>query len=237
MVSRKILENTFHTVDRRTFWSSARRPFWPASHGGRVIHVSEFQPLLKEQKGKITVALRLIRDPANGLDRITYLGEKLLAGLTDPNLNRHLANYLYSVKLNNPIHPRFFAEALHVIASHGKALSPSLERVRLRMLGRERIARALDSGDVKLMDIGREFERFSQRPVQERLQILEKLGVLVLKSGASLPQVYPPKPVPGLDPRPPIEKVDPAPRQRKGKRPNDPAQLDFLAKLEPKKPT
>jgi hypothetical protein len=213
MPERVIPKHVFHYVDRRTLWSSARKPFWPASHGGQRIHVESFQPILRQQKNKIGVAVRLIKDPANGLDQITYLGKDLLA---DVNVNYDLANYLF---ITGIIHPRFFAEAIHVIASNGKALAPVLTTVRLKKLGRENIKKALDSGAIQTLEIGKNFDRFSQRPPQQRLEILVQLGALELKPGANLPDLKPARPIAPPAARPPVQR----------------SQLDFLSKLDPEK--
>jgi len=173
-----VLSGAFHCVQGRTLRTGARKPFWPAPHGGQAIHVSDFQRALKTQCGKIMVGLRLATDPANGIASVTYLGENLLSKIRP---NRDIANYLY---VTATIHPRFFAEALHVIASNSKTLAPHTQKIQLRLLGRENLKKALDSGAVNALDIGKNFNRFGSLPLEQKLSVLEKLGVIQLKPGS-----------------------------------------------------
>lgn len=177
------LRNAFHLVQGRTLWSSARKPFWPASHGGQQIHVSRFQNLLKEQRNKILVSIRLVNDPANGIAGLTYLGQNLLSRI---NIHREIANYLYMTGI---IHPKFFAEALHVIASNSKALAPHTQRIRLGMLGRDNLKKALDRGAVSTLELGKNFKRFAALIPAEKLSVLQRLGVIQLKSESTLDDI------------------------------------------------
>lgn len=218
MVRYSVLRSAFHLVQDRTLWSSTRKPFWPASHGGQKIHVREFQNLLIAQRNKVLVGLRLASDPANGIASMTFLGQTLVSRLR-PNLD--IANYLYK---DGIIHPRFFAEALHVIASNSKALAPHTLKIQLKQLGRNSLKSTLDSGAISTQEIGKEFDRFSSLKPQEKLEVLQKLGVLQLKQGSTIEDI--------LVNRPQKHQPDPpAPNTR-----TEP-QLNLFDRLEPKKPT
>jgi len=183
---------------------SAGKPFFP---GGYKFRLRDFQDALRKQQGKIRISKQLIQ--RYGLAPKVKLG-------TNPLLSvRDLATYLY----DNTIHPRFFAEALHVIASKAKRLEPHLSSIQLRKLRRDNLATALGTGAIDQDDIGRSFQLFCQQPVSKKLYILQKLGVLVFQKE---PKIAKPENPRVLEPRPPIKKIDPK-------------QLDLLDKLDSKK--
>lgn len=191
----------------------AKRRFYP--HGPKISY-KEFRYAFNRSLDKIRVAQRLIGD--YGLCSRTSLGNELLF---DVNIN-DIADHLYSQN----IHFGFFAEALHVIARNAKALGPVVRHVLLRKLGQNNIKIALESEAISEDDIGRNFKLFFEkidrtikikRSDQEKLDILQRLGVLVLEPGCSLPIVSRSKsPIRGPSkitkyphPRPPIKEVDP----------------------------
>ncbi|KPJ69741.1 hypothetical protein AMJ44_02685 [candidate division WOR-1 bacterium DG_54_3] len=191
----------------------AKRRFYPS---GPRISYKEFRYASNRSLGKIIVSQKLIGD--YGLCSRTSLGNELLFNI---KVNE-IADQLYSQN----IHFGFFAEALHVIGRNAKVLGPVVKCILLRKLSRNSIASALRSGAISEDDIGRNFKLFfgkidrtvqNKRPDQEKLDILQRLGVLVLEPGCSLPIVSrsrtpirgPSKPAKYPHPRPPIEKVDP----------------------------
>lgn len=154
------------------YTAGAEKPFLPNGNAYSLFH---FQRAFSQLGGKIRLSESLLQQ--YGLKPKVYLGRQLLFDID------HVATYLY----DNAIHPRFFAEALHVIASHSTMLDRLVERIQLRNLRRDQIATTLNLGMIARTDLGENFEVFETKPIKERLEILEKLGVLVLKPGASLP--------------------------------------------------
>ncbi len=145
-----------------------------------------FQNCLSDVLGKIAFSIGLL--VKYGIADITFLGghppnQTPVAQYSVPALSK----YLYDAV----IHPRFFADALHLIGSYAKTLKPRLALVNLRNLRREQIEKAIEDKKIKPEQLdqlfGYTFTEFAKLPVQQRIQILEILGVLVLKPGASLP--------------------------------------------------
>ena len=195
--------------------------------GGPDVSKQHFQGVIKGEAFKRTfrVSLRVIQDLKYALDHKVYLGERTLSGTEATGL----AKYLY----DNAIDPMFFANALNAIAHRAKDLEPCVERIKLENLGRISIGRALKGGKIKEDDIGRDFRQFEMKTMPQRFDILKKLGVLKFMPGQSVDTLYPPppntpktpQPPVVLEPRPPIEKVDP--RQIEVKKDKSP-QLDLF---------
>lgn len=164
------LGNSFHIVWKYTL-RAAKRLF----PNGPEVTIRDFQDTLKRQKRKLETSFDLI--DRYGLSPKVYLGNTQVTTRTD------IATYLY----DNAIHPRFFAEALHLIASKAKELETHVCRVQLRNLRRDSMGNAFKQRKIKEYDIGRNFMLFSKKPFQRKLEILENLGVLVLNPGSSLP--------------------------------------------------
>lgn len=145
--------------------SGAQKPFFP---GGGIIPLRCFQNEFLRHTAKIMVAERLIGQ--YGLRAQVKLGKRLLADVS------HIATHLYK----NAIHPRFFTEVLHFISSHADEIKPRLIRAQLANLRREIIRQALKDGKVTTQEIGEEFEMFSQKDAAQKIDLLERLGVLEL---------------------------------------------------------
>lgn len=143
----------------------AQKPFFP---GGSAILLRHFQDGFRQQVGIIRAAEYVLGQ--HGLRDQVKLGKLLLADVG------HVATYLYE----NAIHPRFFTEVLHFISSSAEAIKPRLIRAQLANLRRELIGQALKDGKITPEDIGEEFEKFSTKSTEQKMDILEILGVLEL---------------------------------------------------------
>jgi hypothetical protein len=172
---------------------TAGKPFFP---NGQRYQLDRFQERLFSLKGKIKIAQNLIRD--YGLSGRVFLGTALLLD------TRNHAVYLY----DNVIHPRFFAESIHVIGNKAKLLAPIVDKIQLRRLQRDNLAQALESGMIRENEIGKHFELFSRKSPRERLEILNRLGVITLKEGVKIADLFPKPEAKGLEPKPPIAQLD-----------------------------
>ena len=189
------------------FSLKSKKKFFP---GGLRISISDFQYYLKGQKAKIGVSFLLINRYA--------MAPKIYLGKLHLFAPQKIASYLY----RETIHPRFFAEALNLIATNAKELKPIIKKIQLKNLRRESIARALDKNKIQIDDLGYHFHLFSKKTVAQQLEILQKLGVLILKDGASLPADPKPKKEENppflreTRPRPPIRRVPASKISRQG---------------------
>jgi hypothetical protein len=218
---RSYLRRGFHVA-----WDKSYRSKKPFFRNGKKRTIRSFQDALKAQKSKLEISLSLIGNERYGLREIILLkrGRPLLETVLNPEKRNELANTLYEAAID----PRFFSEALHLIAAKAVVLKPLLKEVRLRNLRRDNIAHAIRQQKMDVADIGENFQLFSTQPVSKRLEILKRLGVLVLKRGASLTQQSPAAEsrVPFLRetaPRPSIKRVVPGRRGKTTER-----QLDFF---------
>jgi len=223
----------FHTVPK--YSPGAKRPFYPK---GPKLALRTFQDILRVQEKKIRISHKILKD--YGLSERVWLGKKKLSEY----LSEHgdLATYLY----DNYIHPRFFAVALHLIATKSKELAPSLAKVQLLNLNRSSIANAIKKHQIKAGgigeggDIGQYFEVFAPIPkgskekspevksYREKLEILEKLGVLIFQEAKkATPAIKPPI---KIEPKPPIKRIDPHKKTAIKKK-----QLDLFNGSKPKK--
>jgi hypothetical protein len=155
-------------------YPSARRSFYP---GGPDVSVRVFQSILKDERVRLDNDLLTLQ--SHGLAARVKLGRESIL------FAKQRANYLYE----NNIHAGFFAETMHLLARQAAALAPLVDAVNLKRLGRESIEQALKGGRANHTDFGHSFELFgaATRTDRERLEILEKLGVLKLSPGRSLP--------------------------------------------------
>jgi hypothetical protein len=207
-IAKTYLKPGFHIAWDKSYGS--KKPFFP---GAKRIAIRDFQAALKTQKGKLEISLSLIENKKYGLGKIVFLkrGRPLLEAVSNPAKRNELTNSLYIATID----PVFFTEALHLIATKATDLKPLLEKVLIQKLGRGSIKKALNEKKIERTDIGESFQLFSEHEIPKRLEILEKLGVLVLKKGASLPKPPPPKKpetppfLKETRPRPPIRRVQP----------------------------
>lgn len=160
--------------------------------------MEKFQEKLESLSKKLLLSLRLLLD--YGIYPMVMLGDKpilqpedsvilrehwrtdnqiLLRLSINQHKNKKISDYLY----RNCIHPIFFVDAIHLIGTKAIELKECVAEIRLRNLGRDAIGHA--SGDLTNAAylINGNFDEFSRQPAQERLRILEKLGVLVMKPG------------------------------------------------------
>ena len=183
---RLALPNLHHVVWKYPL--SARKHFFP---GGAKVFIGDFQKCFDTERNKISLALGLIRD--YGLGEKTLLGKQPL--LTD----RKLAEYLY----DKAIHPRFFSAAIHLIGREADKLKESAQRIQLRNLNRDSLARALKERKITGPEIGRDFSAFEQQSTENKLAILIKLGVITYADILPVKQARPGFP----EPRPHIHQV------------------------------
>jgi hypothetical protein len=154
-------------------YPGAGKAFFP---GGERTTLKFFQWQMGDAalKRKIGLSIELIRD--YGLASLVYLGKNQIANDLDFVRSR-LADYLY----DNAISPVFFADALHAIASESKKLGDQgLSQVQLRNLRRDNIEQALSRQQAQIQDIGYNFISFRNKSMDEKLEILRKLGVIVM---------------------------------------------------------
>ncbi|MBU1027190.1 MAG: hypothetical protein KKA31_05605 [Candidatus Margulisbacteria bacterium] len=179
-------------IERRSrgdyvLWELSRRAAKSFYPGSRIkLPKYSFQNCLSNVLGKIAFSIRLLVN--YGLADITFLGgpphDRIpVVQYTVPDLSK----YLYETV----IHPRFFADTVHLIGTYAETLKPRLDLVNLRNLRREQIENAITDKKIKPKQLdqwfGHDFSKFAKLPEQQRIKILEILGVLVLKEGASLP--------------------------------------------------
>jgi hypothetical protein len=165
--------------------------------GAPELPVDRYQQLLAGHGPKLLLGLRLIGD--YGLAPLVRLGDSLLVqpadlailsrrGLNEGqslsrlsiNQRGKLSNYLYA----NCLHPTFFTDTVHLLGTKAVEIKEKVLEVKLRNLGRDQIARACAVGKLNTLDLDQgDFDRFAERPVREKLAVLEKLGVLVMKPG------------------------------------------------------
>jgi len=168
------LGRSFHRVTNLTTLQTGRH-FFP---GGPKVLLRDFQRLLYAERGKISIALALLQE--YGLSPKVRLGEKTVL-----EQKSCLAEYLYQAS----IHPRFFAVALHLVASQTKELDGVVQKVLLRNLRRENIERALLNGQITAKELGVNFKIFEEKPAREKLQILSRLNIFVLAPGKDLSKI------------------------------------------------
>lgn len=168
--------------------------FYP---GAPELPVDCDQQLLASLDQKLLLGLRLLN--VYGLSGLVKLGERPLVQTADSCIlclrgpaaekvfkrlsftqGGKLSNYLYL----NCIHPEFFVDTVHLLGTKAKELKEKILGAILRNLGRDHIAKMFETGQLNTEDLnGGNFEQFSRRPAGERLAVLEKLGVLVMKPG------------------------------------------------------
>jgi hypothetical protein len=174
----------------------AGKPFFP---NGRDIPIRNFQNTFRQLLGKINVSLKIIRDYG--------LADRVLLGKKPVTATRELASYLY----DNTISPVLFANALNSIAHKAKELKEHVVQVQLRNLRRDHLAEAIRQGTIGEAQFGNNSAFFEGLSLEQRLHVLELLGVIVLQPGHQLPTSRTAQPAP--DQRPPIERVSVAERQ------------------------
>lgn len=175
----------WHTIPERTRY--AKKAFFP---GGSPIYKSTIESIIFQYKERIIKnGNKLAR---NGIE--LKLGKKPLSEISN---KRVLGWYLY----RNVIHPKFFAEALAVLADQSQDLGLKPENVLLTKLNRDSIAQAL-KGPIKPDDIGIHFDKFGQKSPEEKIEILKRLGVINIKEEPVQEEAAP-------ELRPQIEKIDP----------------------------
>jgi hypothetical protein len=191
-------------INPKTHWQGVEkrqtvcRPGKSFSPRGPEFPVEKFQEKLESLSKKLLLSLRLLLD--YGIYPMVMLGDKpilqpedsvilrehwrtdnqiLLRLSINQHKNKKISDYLY----RNCIHPIFFVDAIHLIGTKAIELKECVAEIRLRNLGRDAIGHA--SGDLTNAAylINGNFDEFSRQPAQERLRILEKLGVLVMKPG------------------------------------------------------
>jgi len=183
-------------VEERETVCRPGKSFFPR---GPEFPVEQFQGKLASLSKKLLLTLRLLLD--YGIHPMVMLGDKPIvqpedrallnerwrtdnAILMGISINRHrnkkISDYLYK----NCVHPVFFVGVIHLIGTKAAELKECVAEIKLRNLGRDAIERAMQSGRINALDLNNgNFDEFSKRPAQERLRILEKLGVLVMKPG------------------------------------------------------
>lgn len=170
----------WHTIPERTKY--AEKPFFP---GGSKISKGSIESALSYHKESIIDSGNRLFE--RGIE--LKLGNELLSDIANRKV---LGWYLYK----NVIHPKFFAEALEVIADECSDLGLRSEDILLTKLDRYSIASAV-KGAIRESDIGVYFENFENKTPNEKIEILKALGVLKLKE----------KPV--EEPKPKVLNIDP----------------------------
>lgn len=194
-MSRVDLWKYFHIVPKYT--PGAARSFFP---GGPEVSLEKFQAALKGQAPKLLLALQLLHN--YGLYPKVKLGDRPILQPEDgikvndrgkaPNailvsLSIHRAKGIGQYLYDNCINPVLFADVLHLIASKSSELNNCVAEVRLRQLGRDEIALALNRGVIRESEIGPQASIFTARTAAEKLQTLELMGVIVLLPGKKIP--------------------------------------------------
>lgn len=219
----------FYGVPTNTLRRS-KRSFIP---GGPKIKLEQFQDTLGDQGRKLLVSLSIIHQyrlypkVIFGDQPILEAADGALLAARNKSVNEILMSlsihrkkgigiYLY----DNYLHPVFFAEALNLIAHRATDLDRNASKICLRALNRRSIAFALNREVISETDIGTRFEFFPEKEsVEEKFDILTKLGVIIFKPGRSLGDIFPaakqlsltarPAALTALEPRPPIVAVIP----------------------------
>jgi hypothetical protein len=162
------------------YYPSAGRPLFP--RGDRV-SVRTFEDMLFRLKDRVFNSFQGLATAG--------IAAKVLLGHLPITQAKDLATYLY----DNSIHPELLAKTLELVL---KAPDRLLE-ARIRQLGRFNLAQAHKKNDIDLFsDIGRNFELFNARSEEEQLNILERMGVILLKAA---PPIIAPPPRFSLDPQ------------------------------------
>lgn len=161
----------------QSFTLNARKQF---QNGGPTIELRQMQGLLK----KLPFKQILHEFHASGIIKKVRLGEHAWADILSQTMN-----YLWK----ETIHTQFFVDSINVIAKHSRLLAPNLNLVRLRLLHRQNVDSLLADGTVKREELGRNYEIFSQKTDQEKLEILVRLRVIELSPNTTLPKIEPPK--------------------------------------------
>jgi hypothetical protein len=170
----------------------AGKPFYP---NGRDIPIRNFQDAFRHLRGKINVSLDVIRQPKYELNARTLLGRHPVTEV------KELAVYLY----DNTISPRLFAVAVNSIACWAEKLKGQVVQIQLRNLRRDHLKEEALQRTVKEAQLERNAAYFENLPIDQRLQVLEQLGVITLVPGHQLPARRTAQQEP--DRRPPIERA------------------------------
>ncbi len=163
--------------------------------GAPDLPVDQYQQLLSRLGQKLLLGLQLMSE--YGLSSLVRLGDRPLVQAADSHIlsmrgqgaevvlrrlsfaqDGKLSNYLYL----NCIHPEFFVDTVHLLGTKAAELKDKILEVRLRSLGRDHIARMFETRQLNTEDLNRgNFKQFAERPARERLAVLERLGVLIMK--------------------------------------------------------
>ncbi len=181
----------YGVTDRATVVRPGKN-FFP---GAPELPVDRYQQLLSGLGQKLLLGLQLMSE--YGLSSLVRLGDRPLVQPADSGIlclrgpgaetvlerlsfsrDGKLSNYLYQ----NCIHPQFFVDSVHLLGTKAEELKEKVLEMRLRNLGRDHIARMFETGQLNTEDLNRgDFKQFAARPARERLAVLERLGVLIMK--------------------------------------------------------